>query len=90
MTDRVELAVPPFVMEIDGADVHFLEIVELKGFGVNNKIATVFVEWNCWRTPPFTVMFTNNDNLMLKLRIEIAKMKSIILSGKPHIYKKVC
>ncbi len=87
---ELEFAIPPFTVELDGAEVHVTEIVELKGFGINTKFASLWVEWNCYRSPPFHLLFNSEDEFWVKVRVEIAKMKAIIYSGKDHIYQKVC
>jgi len=86
----LEFAIPPFVIYIDNAAAHVVELIHHKGFGIDIYTASVWVEWNCYKSPPFLIWFHTRDEFIAKLRVEIAKMKAIIYSGKDHIYQKVC
>jgi len=87
---EIEFTVPPYEIEIDNAVAHVVELQHIKVLGNERYVASVWVEWNCYRTPPFIIWFNTQDEFYTKLRVEIAKMKAIILSGKDHIYQKVC
>lgn len=89
-SQEIEFAVPPYEIEIDNAKVHVVELQRIKTLGIEQYLASVWVEWNCYKSPPFIVWFDRQDEFYVKLRVEIAKMKAIILSGKEHIYQRVC
>ena len=83
------IVVPPVVTELDGAKVYILEITEHEWLNRQKRfLVTVFVEWNGFRSPIFTLDVEDNRELKNKLRAEIAKMKFIIMSGKHDIYKR--
>jgi len=66
----------PFIVEIDGAKVYVLEIVPKRDIrGKEFYFVTVLVEWNGVRSKPFTLHCYTNDELITKLRAEIAKLK---------------
>jgi len=84
------VVVPPVLVELDGAKVYILEITKHEWVNKQKRfLVTVFVEWNGFRSPIFTLDVESNAELKAKLRAEIAKMKFIIMSGKHDIYKRI-
>ena len=82
--------IPPVLVELDGAKVYILEVTEHTWLnGRKRFLVTLFVEYNGFRSPIFTLDVEDNQELKSKLRAEIAKMKFIIMSGKHDIYKRI-
>jgi len=79
--------VPPFTVELDGAKVHILEVTERKWVDKKKHyLVTCYVEIGNHRSQVFTLDVTSNEELKAKLRVEIAKMKFMLLSGKTNIF----
>ena len=82
--------IPPYHLSLDGADVYIVEIVEQSILDGKIYIASMYVEWKCYRSNRFFVMASNEKELIAKIRAEIAKMKAFIFSGNEHLFTKVC
>ena len=79
--------VPPAVIELDGALVHILEVTEREWIDkTKHYLVTCYVEIGNYRSQVFTLDVTSNEELKEKLRVEIAKMKFMLLSGKTNIF----
>jgi len=71
-----KILVPPVVTEIDGAKVYILEVTGRDWIdGKRHFIVSVQVEWNGKRSQVFQLDVTSNDELVAKLKAEIAKFK---------------
>jgi len=76
------ILLPPFPSQIDGATVYILEVTARKWLdGQTHYLVSVMVEWNGKRSQVFSLDVTSNEELIAKLKAEIAKFKSLFYSG---------
>jgi len=74
--------VPPAIIELDGAKVYILETTKRKWLdGRIHYIVSCFVEWKGKRSQTFDLDVTSNEELIAKLKTEIAKFKLMIMTG---------
>jgi len=82
--------IPPYHFSLDGADVYVVEVVEQPLLNSKIYIASMYVEWKCYRSNRFFVVARSEKELIAKIRAEIAKMKAFIFSGNDHLFTKIC
>jgi len=83
------VVVPPITAEIDGARVHILEVTEHEWVDKRKHyIVTCFIELGGYRSGVFSLDVTSNEELKEKLRIEIAKMKLMLMAGRTELFSK--
>ncbi len=87
---RIEVEIPPVVVELDGALVYLPETKKYKRFdGATRYRVTCIVEYGGYRSRPFSLDVANKEELRQKLRVEIAKMQLAIISGYTLPFEKV-
>lgn len=90
----LDIAVPPLEFRVDNALVRLVELVRQRHKIGDSEIvlyiASAEIEWNCYRSPRFHVVASDEEKVFTKIRAEIAKMKAFVLSGATHLFTKVC
>lgn len=80
--ERLENIIPPVRVTVDGAEVAILEVMRLEPAGkLIGYHVTVEAKVDGEKTPRFFVTATSWDDLIRKLRIEIAKWRVLKMSG---------
>ncbi len=84
-----KVIVPPVSVEVDGAKCIILEVTERKW--LDNKthfLVSIVCEYKGKRSKVFDLDVTSNEELMAKLRTEVAKFKLMIMHGLDEVVKK--
>jgi hypothetical protein len=86
----VTVHVPPVEVQVLDAKVTIVEVrkYETPWTGPVYHVACV-VEWNGYRSQVFHVDARDNEELEQKLKVEIAKMKLMIISGYTAPFQRV-
>jgi len=88
--DRVNVYITPLQSEVDGAKVMIVGIVPYNTLkGDRRYIVSCQAEWRGYRSQVFTLDVADNAELRSKLRVEIARMKTFILSGNTQLFTRV-
>jgi len=87
MTERVIVA--PVTIDFENCKVHIIEVRPYTTVR-NRKRYIVSLQLECmgYRSDRFTLDVENNEELKEQLKVEIAKMKIFILSGKTDFFWK--
>lgn len=72
----MRITIPPRILELDGARVYILEVTRHDWVdGKTHYIVSCMVEWNGKKSQIFSLDVTSNEELVAKLRVEIARFK---------------
>jgi hypothetical protein len=88
MSSRV--IVTPVDIEVDGARCTIVEITSREW--IDKRIiytVSVYCEYAGRRSQIFHLDVTSNEELINKLRVEVAKMKIAIASGYDHLFRQM-
>jgi len=84
---RKRFIIPPYTFELEKARVTILEVTKVGIDERNYKyLVTLYVEFGGYRSKVFNLLVSNNQELIEKLRAEIAKMRLFILTGQHHLF----
>ncbi|RLC72208.1 MAG: hypothetical protein DRI26_03455 [Chloroflexi bacterium] len=84
------VVVPPIKLSLDGAEVFILEVTENTWVdGSKHYLVTFFIKWRNLRSQVATIDVRDNQELIQKLRAEIAKFKLLIYGGMSNIFQRV-
>jgi hypothetical protein len=87
MSSRI--LITPIEIEVDGAKCTILEVTSREW--IDKRViftVSVYCEYGGRRSQIFQLDVTSNDELINKLRVEVAKMKLAILLGYDHLFSK--
>jgi hypothetical protein len=87
MSSRI--LITPVEVEVEGAKCTILEVTSREWIDKKTYYtASVYCEYAGKRSQIFQLDVTSNEELINKLRVEVAKMKLAILLGYDHLFSK--
>jgi len=85
----IKLTIFPRELEVDGAKAKIYEIVDVTPPGSKEKqyLVTCAIEYGDYRSKVFSIIARSEKELKTKLRVEVAKMKVLLLLGETRFFE---
>lgn len=86
----IRVSLFPTEIEIDGAKAKIYEVVDVTPPGAKEKqyLVTCSIEYKDYVSNIFSIIARDEKELKMKLRVEVAKMKILILLGETRFFER--